>query len=63
MAAKPKISAALLGLARPLLELAPDDASPEQRTPMLRLAVLVWNSVALEAVDRFNDYLSQAGAR
>lgn len=56
------LSAALLDFARPLLELAPDDASPEQWTPALNIAALVWNSVALEAVGRPNDYLSKARA-
>lgn len=62
MPAEPKLSAALLDFARPLLELAPDDASPDQWTPALNIAVLVWNSVALEAVGRPNDYLSKARA-
>lgn len=62
MPAEAKISAALLDFARPLLELAPDDATPEQWTPMLRIAVLVWNAVALEAAGRQNDYLAQARA-
>ncbi len=60
MPAEPKLSAALLDFARPLLELAPEDAGPEQWTPMLRIAALVWNAVALEALGRPNDYLSQA---
>ena len=60
MAPEPKLSAALLDFARPRLELAPDGADPAELTPMLNIAVLVWNAVALEALGRPNDYLSQA---
>jgi F0F1-type ATP synthase delta subunit len=48
MPAEPKISAALLDFARPLLELAPNDAKPEQWKPALNIAVAVWNAVVLE---------------
>ena len=59
-AREPKISEALLAFARPLLEPLPDDAGPEEMTPVLRLAALVWNAVAAEKLGHDNPYLDQA---
>lgn len=55
-----KISEALLAYARPLLELLPDRAGPDELTPALQIATLVWNAVVFEELGRGGPYLEQA---
>jgi hypothetical protein len=55
-----KISEALLRFAEPLLEFAAPNAAPEVLTPLVRMAVMVWNSAALAHLGRRSPYMTQA---
>jgi hypothetical protein len=57
---RPKLSAALLEFADPLLSILPPGAGAQPMKSMLALAVLVWNAVALERLGRPSPYMQEA---
>lgn len=57
-----KISETLMEFAEPVIDMSPEDLSPEEAETMLRLPWLVWNAVVMDG-GKGTTYLAQARAR